>query len=200
MGFFDKLKDSVADTAKSVVGDLMDNHDNDGLNGADCESIVLSSIPSNLAELKAMDGADFKDPNKVVALTIAALCIYPVSKDNCIEMLNFLKGPRPLSNYEISFLADRFRGKDYLMASYFVGATPQNNYEPNTPYTVNVYTTKHSEDQKDEGYLQLYVKSGGADTARGVKLRNKPSTGEWFLWEYFVLPDIRKPVQADPWA
>ena len=42
--------------------------------------------------------------------------------------------------------------------------------------------------------------SGGADSARQIKLRTKPSTGQWFLWEQFLLADIRKPVSADPWA
>ncbi len=196
MGFFDKLKKEIGKTVKDVV----DNHNNDGLSGAKCTEVAISSMPTTLEQLKAMDGADFKDPNKVVALTVVALCIYPMDKDLCVDMLNYLKGPRPLSNYEIQFLSDRFRDKHYLAASYFVGATPENEYEPSEPLTIKVYKTSHSEDLIDEGYLQLFLKSGGADTARGVKLRKKESTGEWFLWEYHLLPDIRKPKSADPWA
>ncbi len=198
MGFFDKIKSDVQNTANSGVGGA--NQVNDGLNNASHESVIISKMPSSLAEFKAMDGADLKNPNKVVALTVVALCMYPVDKNLSIEMLNFLKGPKPLSAYEIQFLADRLRGKDYLAVSYFNGAVPQNNYEPSEPYTINVHKTSHSEDLLAEGYLQLFVKSGGADTARGVKLRTKPSTGEWFLWEYMLLPDIRKPIAADPWA
>ena len=40
----------------------------------------------------------------------------------------------------------------------------------------------------------------GADSARQIRLRTKPSTGQWFLWEQFLLSDIRVPVSADPWA
>ena len=36
---------------------------------------------------------------------------------------------------------------------------------------------------------------------RPVKLRQKPSTGEWFLWEYSSpLSGIRIPASQDPWA
>ncbi len=200
MGFFDKLKDSVEGGAKSIAKDMAGEHQNDGLARASCTSVVVGEMPTSLDDLKEMQGADFKTPANVVALTVVALCMYPVNKELSIEMLNFLKGPRPLSAYEKQFLADRFRGKDYLAASYFNGATPQNGYEPQSPLAVMVYETSHSKDQIDEGYLQLFLKSGGADSARGVKLRKKQSTGEWFLWEYFLLPDIRKPVSEDPWA
>ena len=34
-----------------------------------------------------------------------------------------------------------------------------------------------------------------------MKLRQKGSTGEWFLWEYSsVLSGIRIPAAEDPWA
>lgn len=35
---------------------------------------------------------------------------------------------------------------------------------------------------------------------RPLKLRNKPSTGQWFLWEQQLLTGIRIPEEADPWA
>ncbi len=200
MGFFDKLKKEMGKNVKDAVGNIADNQNSDGLARATCTKVDISSMPATLDQFKSMDGADFKDPNKVVALTVVALCIYPLNKDLSIEMLNYLKGPRPLSNYEIQFLSDRFRDKKYLAASYFEGATPENEYEPSEPLEIKVYKTSHSEDLIGEGYLQLFLKSGGADSARGVKLRQKESTGEWFLWEYHLLPDIRKPKSADPWA
>ena len=41
------------------------------------------------------------------------------------------------------------------------------------------------------------VKSGGADSPRQVVLRSKPSTGQWFLWDQFLLSGIRKPKSQD---
>ena len=59
----------------------------------------------------------------------------------------------------------------------------------------------HSRDQFDQGYITLYLKSGGADSERPVTLRHKPSTDEWFLWNHTgILAGIRTPKSADPWA
>ena len=115
-------------------------------------------------------------------------------------MLEFLHGPKGLSTYDKQFIADRFRDKDYVPRSYFEGSTPENGYEPVKPYTITFFENPYSRDQLKDGYLTLHVKSGGADSARQIKLRTKPSTGQWFLWEQFLLADIRKPVSADPWA
>ncbi len=200
MNFFDKLKRDLVNSTNELAKDVSNHQSNDGLNNASCVPIIIENIPSSIQEFKYMAGEEFDDPNKIVAFTVAALCIYPVNKDLCVEMLNFLKGPKPLSNYEIQFLRDRLRDKEYVPVSYLEGAVPENNYEPKQPFTIKVYKTNHSEDLMGEGYLQLFLKSGGADTARGVRLRKKESTGQWFLWEYFLLPDIRKPKREDPWS
>lgn len=163
-------------------------------------TVVLNELPRNLQQLQAMPEAALKEPQYTAALTIAALAIYPSDKNAACEMLEFLHGPKGLSTYEKQFIADRFRDKDYVPRSYFEGATPQNNYEPSKPYKLVISENPYSRDQLKEGYLTLHVKSGGADSARQIKLRTKPSTGQWFLWEQFLLADIRKPVNADPWA
>ncbi|MBQ6042883.1 MAG: hypothetical protein IJK33_04255 [Clostridia bacterium] len=160
------------------------------------ETLKFESLPANLEELKALPEAALDTPFKAAALTVAALCRYPAGKDDAIEMLNFLKGPQPLSNYEKQFLRDRFMDKDYVPRSYFNGAVPANNYEPDVPYTVEVFDNPYS--YQDEGYATLWIRSGGADSPRQVRLRRKGE--QWFLWEQFLLPDIRKPAAEDPWA
>ena len=98
------------------------------------------------------------------------------------------------------FIRDRFRGKEYLMRSYFSGSSPENNYTPVQPYRVVVLENAYSRSQIGEGYLNLYVVCSGADSPRPLKLRNKPSTGQWFLWEQQLLTGTRIPKEADPWA
>ncbi len=196
MSFFDKLKKKAEQTAQGLMEDVQDKV----LSNSKEETIDIADIPTTLEDFKNMNTTNFKDANSIAALTVVALCVYLVSSNLSIEMLNYLKGPRPLSAYEIQFLRDRFRDSDYLALSFFEGATPENNYEPSMPLKIKVYTTPHSEDLIKEGYIQLFLQSGGADSKRGVKLRQKESTGEWFLWEYFLLPDIRKPDEKDPWA
>ena len=157
----------------------------------------MNVLPKNLEELKALPEASLKNPEDVVLLTLAAFCAYESNPDDCYEMLNYLKGPNPLSNYEKSFIADRFREKAYYVPrSYFIGAVPDNDYTPELPYRVNMKESLYS----PEGYKKYDVKSGGADSPRDVTLRPKPSTGQWFLWDHHLLVGIRIPKSQDAWA
>ena len=139
-------------------------------------------------------------PEEVAALTVAALALYPQNPAEAEKMLDFLRGPRPLNGIDKQFLRDRFRGKDYLMRSYFPGSCPENNYPPAQPYRVAVSENAYSRAQFADGYLTLYVACSGADSPRPLKLRHKPSTGQWFLWEQQLLTGIRIPQEADPWV
>ena len=113
-------------------------------------------------------------------------------------MLNFLKGPQPLSAYEISFLNDRFRDSKLVPFSYFAGAIPENNYTPSKPFSVTVFSNPYS--FQNEGWATLHLNSGGADSPRQIKLRLKPSEGKWYLSEQMILVGIRPAKSADPWA
>ena len=95
-------------------------------------------------------------------------------------------------------MGERLRGKEYKARSFLAGATPENSYQPTTPYTITVNENPYSFDE--ENWATLYVTSGGADTPRPIKLRKKPSTGQWFLNDIQCLSDIRVPVAEDPWA
>jgi hypothetical protein len=205
MGLFDTLKRQAEQAARSATAqagqNLVQGMKNAASNmGNKTYNVTLSQMPVNLAQLQAMPEADLKSPEKTAALVIAALCIYPIDKEASCEMLEFLHGPKGLSGMDRQFLADRFRDKDYVPRSYFKGATTENNYEPTEPFTLTFFETPYSRDNFNEGYLTLHIKSNGADSARQIRLRTKPSTGQWFLWEQFLLSDIRVPVSADPWA
>jgi len=163
-------------------------------------TVIFNQLPENLEQLTAAEYGSLTSPEHTAALTVAALCVYPKDKDAALEMLSFLKGPSGLSEYEKQFLADRFRDKDYVPRSFFAGATPENNYTPSQPLTLAFFENPYSRDNIDEGYLKLWVQSGGADSPRQITLRTKPSTAQWFLWEQFLLADIRIPTEADPWA
>jgi len=163
-------------------------------------TITFDALPANVGELQKLPIADLLEPQNTAALTVAALCVYTKNKEATFEMLNFLKGPQPLSPYEKQFLSDRLRDKSYLPYSFFVGATPENNYTPNQPLTITILETPHSQAQASEGYVQLYIRSGGADSPRPIKMRLQPSTGKWFMWEQMLLSEIRIPKSDDAWA
>ena len=161
------------------------------------ELIQLPYLPKLLDELKAM--ANNQSPFEVAALAVAAFCNYENDPQETVRMVNFLKGPQPLSVMDEQFIRDRLKGKGYVVRSYIRGTSPANDYTvPAGPITIEVSDNPYS--YTNEGYATLWLHSSGADSPRQVTLRKKTSTGEWFLWQHTFLSDIRPPVSADPWA
>ena len=78
-----------------------------------------------------------------------------------------------------------------------MGASPENGYTPRQPFTLLVGSNHTS--NTEEGYCKLLIPCGGADDPRPIKLRRKGS-GQWFLWEQYLMTGIRVPTSADPWA
>ena len=189
MSVFDKLKNTAQQAVPTAVQPA----------GSKRETFTFAALPESLAELQALPEAGLDTPFKTAALTVLALCAYAADKNIGTEMLNWLRGPRPLNGQEISFLNDRFRdGKTYLPFTYFVGSTPDNHYTPTAPYTIIIESNHGSDDEA--GYRKLFIPCGGADSPRPIKLRQRGSDGKWFLWEQYLLTGVRTPKASDPWA
>ena len=186
MGLFDKLKNNPAPAPQKVQT---------GTNKS--VKITFSTLPDTLDGFKALPEAKMDNPFSTAALTVLAFCFYPENKELSLLMLDFLRGPRPISVMDKQFIADRFRDKDYVPRSYFEGATPSNNYLPSEPYAITVSENPYS--YQNEGYATLYITSGGADSPRSVQLR-LAKDGKWYLWEQYLLADIRKPESENPWV
>lgn len=161
------------------------------------QTFTFQSLPKNIDALKALPEAALENPFQTAALTVCALCVYGTDKTAGEEMLNFLRGPRPLSGYDISFLNDRFRDGKHVPFSYFQGATPENDYTPSVPYTITVTAGPYAD--ANPGYKKLHIRSGGADNPREIVLRQK-GNGQWFLWDQFLMVGIRQAKSEDPWA
>lgn len=186
-----KAVNNAADSISKKVGQAISNK---------TKKFTYASLPNNVDELKSLPGADMKDEFAVASFVILALCMYPSNREAAIQMIDYLNGPEEVGARERQFINDRFMdGKDYIPKSYFKGATPDNNYTPDVPYTIEVTENPYS--RESEGYVTLWLESGGADSPRFVKLRNKPSTGQWFVWDFEgLLAGIRQPVSTDKWA
>lgn len=193
MSIFDKLKSTAQQAvSKAATGAVQSI-------GSKTERFTFAALPESLAEMQALPEASLDTPFKTAALTVLALCAYAADKEVGTEMLNWLRGPRPLNGQDISFLNDRFRdGKTYLPFTYFAGATPDNGYTPAQPYTIAIESNHTSDDEA--GYMKLFIPCGGADSPRPIKLRQRGSDGKWFLWEQYLLTAVRIPKAEDPWA
>jgi len=160
---------------------------------------TFDALPKDLEEMKKLPEISMDDPFKTAALSLCALCVYAENREKGTEMLNFLRGPRPMSPTDLAFLNDRLMdGKTYIPRSYFAGATPENEYKPTEPFTVRVESNQYSS-LENGNYMKLLISSGGADSPRSVTLR-KTGGGTWYLWEQNLLVDIRIPKSQDAWA
>lgn len=162
------------------------------------EIFTFSKLPTSVSELQALPEANLDSAFKTAALTIACLCHFESSPEETFAMLDVLKGPEPLSIVQKQFIAERLQGKTYKPFSFFQGATPENHYKPTVPYKIKISENPYSFDE--ENWAILHVESSGADSLRQIKLRKKPSTGQWFLNDILCLSDIRIPTEEDPWA
>lgn len=203
MGLFDSLKKQAESAIKREVSQGINKAVNNAAQSVakgrnHTETFTFASLPTNVAELQALPEASLDSAFKTTALTLAALCNYEHNPDATIEMLNFLKGPGEVSGFEKQFIKEHLGSQGYKARSFFEGATPQNSYKPNVPYRITVIENPYSFD--NENRATLYVQSGGTDNPRPMKLRKKPSTGQWFIVEIQCLADIRVPVEEDPWA
>jgi len=165
-------------------------------NGNQIENIEFFSLPATLEQFVALPQAKMQSPYETAALFVVALSLYPQNKDESIAMINFLKSTAPLSPRDLSLFKTQVT--DYLVRSYFAGATPQNDYTPSEPYTVVISNNPHS--YAVQGYATLFVRCGGADTPRPITMR-LAKDDKWYLTEYSsLLLGIRKPESTNPWV
>ena len=187
MSFFDMLKRGATGAVTPTAAAPMGNS----------QTFTFADLPQSLAQMQAMPEAALRDPFQTAALTVCALCVYSGYPQVGAEMLNWLRGPRPLSGMDISFLNDRFREGKHVPFSYFHGAVPGNDYTPSRPLMLTIEAGPYAD--ANPGYKKLHIRSGGADNAREIVLRQK-GDGTWLLWDQFLMVGIRQPKSADPWA
>ncbi len=162
--------------------------------------ITLESMPTTLEQVMDLELSNLEDPCDVAVLTLIALNTYRVNKEEGKKMLDFLNGPEPVSVFDCQFIDDRFMdGKDYVIDSYIDKTTPENGYSYSLPCTVTII--EQSDSYAQENYAKLFIVSSGADAPRPITLRYKPSTKQWFLWDFkLLLAEVVKPSKLDDWA
>lgn len=128
----------------------------------------------------------------------------PNHPDEFYDKLQVLVGEfQPLSGVMKQQIKDRMMQNEkysYIGKSYFKGATPDNDYTPTEPYTVEVSENAYTD--IEEGFKKLFVTSGGADSPRGITVR-LAKDGNYYVWSdsfMGLLTDIRPLESKNPWA
>lgn len=160
-------------------------------------TITFDKLPCNVEELKALPIASLNEPEYGATLFVAAMMHYSANKEETFEMLDFLNGPYEVTEYQKQFIADRMADGDHVVRSFFSGTSPDNDYTPSMPYTIE---TERGFDQETDGRMRILLTSSGADTKRFITMRHKPSTNQWFIEDQMILGMIRAPKSSDPWA
>ncbi len=219
MGLLDKIANSLKEgvnnaisngvgEAKNNIGDAVSSLTDKAKDGIKTaiqnkeKTFKFKTLPTTLEEFKALPEAKLTDYFATAALTVLALNVCATDMDEGARILEFLNGPNEFSEHDRQFINTQFMdGHNYIPRSYFKCATPENNYTPKEPFAIEVTETPHSKDAYDQGYITLYLESGGADSLRPIMLRTKKSTGEWFVNDFRgVLNSIRKTAETDEWA
>ena len=160
-------------------------------------TITFDKLPANLEELKALPIASLDEPEYGAALFVAAMMHYGVNKEETFEMLDFLIVPYEVTEFQKQFIADSMADGDHVVRSFFNGTSPDNDYTPSMPYTIE---TERGFAQETDGRMRILMTSSGADSKRFITMRHKPSTNQWFVEEQMILGMIRTPKSSDPWA
>lgn len=211
MGFFDGIKNffsnlfgsgnkvnNTVNTVKNTATNVANTVSQVGKGKKETQTFTFETLPKNLDELLKLPEAKLDTPFKTTALVMVALLQYKENEEEMFKMLDHLNGPDAINPYTRTFIHDRLKGREYVVSSFFKGATVDNDYTPTQPYTIEVSSNPYSFD--NENYATLWLQSAGADSPRAMALRKKPSTGEWFFREIQCIGDIRVPKSENPWA
>lgn len=175
-----------------------------------CKNFTFSRLPDcvqDLEELQEMGILYFNDPYFSAALEIVCLCEYTKNPDMGLAMLEYLNGPEDLTDFEKDLYERQLVGKEYKPFSYFAGATPENYYTPDEPYTLSITGDKFSEVLTNRA--TVYASSSGSEATinaapntkqngcsagrRAINVRYETSDDHWYVYETGLLGEIRKP-------
>lgn len=160
--------------------------------------VTASHLPQTAEQLKAFDLTNEYQAGMALVCTLAN---FKNNYANALKMLDYIMGPSSPSEYDENFIKNQLDQYPYVMDSYFEGASVANDYTYNVPVKLVMHENLYSRD--NDGYVNLWIQSAGADNGRSFTLRQKGSTGEWFLFSDSykgLMAGIRQPASSDPWA
>ena len=95
MGIFDQMKSKAQSQIKTAARSAMQNMGNQR------ETFTFTALPESVAQMQALPEAAMDTPFKTAALAVCALCAFAADQAVGTELLNFLRGPRPLNGQDM---------------------------------------------------------------------------------------------------
>ena len=71
--------------------------------------VTISKLPTNFSEFKTLASSG-REPGRICALFLCALSLFDRNKDDGTAAMNLLRGPRPMTPYDVQFLRNLLPG------------------------------------------------------------------------------------------
>jgi len=179
------LQDSDGPTAK-IKGKISHSFWIPGVSS----SVTISAIPKTVEEFQQLQEQIGKEPQGAVALEIIAIEMYrQLGKEigeKCLKICNTDNNVGSVkSRIKELFREGDSYGRPYQMAAFMKGASPQNGYNPEKPYVIEVFVDKTEKYQESSDYgskiIFLQVKSHGHGVGSQRVYVVKPEGAEYYL-------------------
>ena len=166
-------------------------------------SVSFNRFPASVAEFKEVRERIGKEPQGAVALEIMAMEMYRRNRSvgtECLKWCNtFTNTGACLDRLKEIFGTDINYARPYQMAAFLEGATPQNGYKPNEPYTVTS-DVRENRPYQDSGIYQtkvlaFWIHCGGGKpgSKKGIEVLKTLKKDEVSKDPYFIVfncPDL----------
>jgi len=160
--------------------------------------LAHAALPTTMDEYKARIAAEASDPQQATKLFFDGIFVYlsgekQLGMDFIMEMSRY----KEWSESQHRMLLERMDSMPHIYRSYAEGATPENHYamdpqEYNLVFEGAIDYKPYVD--KDEGaFAKLFVRSGGADSARPLVLQRN-NAGQYKVYDFSSINlDIRPP-------
>ena len=166
-------------------------------------SVSFNRFPASVAEFMQVREKIGKEPQGAVALEIMAMEMYRRNRSvgtECLKWCNtFTNTGACLDRLKEIFGTDINYARPYQMAAFLEGATPQNGYKPNEPYTVTI-DVRENRPYQDSGIFQtkvlaFWIHCGGGKpgSKKGIEVLKTLKKDEVSKDPYFIVftcPDL----------
>ena len=171
-------------------------------------SVSFNRFPASVAEFKEVREKIGKEPQGAVALEVMAMEMYRRDRNvgtECLKWCNTSTNTNAcLGQLKETFGKDVNYARPYQMAAFLEGATPDNGYKPNEPYTVTIDVRENRPYEYSKIYqanvLTFWIHCGGArsGTKRSIQVVKTAKKDEVSKDPYFVVfncPDLYTQVE-----
>lgn len=159
-------------------------------------SVAQAKLPANIEEFNAAYAEQAKTPEGAVHLWLEANFLYSdpatrsLGKDILVLMTENLNADFEKKPSDATYV-ERMKDEAHIFRSYCQGAVPDNGYKADLD---NCELTVTKSIENADGSWSVFIKSGGADNARQIKLVKKDD-GHYHVSQYSTIYQKIRPAK-----